>query len=212
MKNLLFVLIPFLFLFACQSNEENNEPNNQTVITTDKETKVEYETLSHFFQADQTTAQFKGEGNEYASYTLKTQHPYENYVITYEDNGGTIVQRIYRITEDNIGLLAETAEAYETVKPSLEELESMQVIDIYLAAPLEVGTHFNEWEIISTSETVETESQTFENVIVVEKTEAQGNITRKFFVKDFGEIKREFIMVSEDEEDITVTSTFQKLL
>ena len=48
-------------------------------------------------------------------------------------------------------------EAYDPVIPSFKELESMQVIDIYLAAPLEVGTRFNDWEIISTLETVETE-------------------------------------------------------
>lgn len=212
MKRLLFLIIPFLFLIACQANEEEIiEPNNDTTTSTENETTNQYKTLAEFFQGDQTIANFKGEGNEYASYTLQTQHPYENYVVTYEDNGGTIVQRIYRITKDNIGLLSEMGEAYDSVIPSFEELESMQVIDIYLAAPLEVGTRFNDWEIISTQETVETDFQTFENVIVIEKKEEQGNTTRKFLVKDFGEIKREFIMVS-DEAEVIVTSTFEKLL
>ena len=78
------------------------------------------------------------------------------------------------------------------------------------SAPLEVGTEFNGWEVTSTTDTLETDLQTFENVMVIEKTEAQGNITRKYFVKDFGEIKREFI-INDTETEMIVSSTIEKL-
>ncbi|WP_342601017.1 hypothetical protein MHB48_08395 [Psychrobacillus sp. FSL H8-0483] len=215
MKKLLLLLIPILFLCACGTNKTITESTDKVPVKEEpvKETLPveEVVNLAQFFLPDQSTAQFKGEGNEYASYSLKTQYINDNYVATYEDNGGTIVQRIYKISEDNISLLAENGEAYEAEIPSIEELESMPVIDIYLATPLEVGTKFNGWEITSTSDTLQTDLQTFENVIVIEKAEEQGNVTRKYFAKDFGEIKREFIM-NANEEELIVSSTIEKLL
>jgi len=215
MKKLLLLLIPILFLCACGTNKTVTENTDKVPVKEEpvKETLpvVEAVNLAQFFLPDQSTAQFKGEGNEYASYSLNTQYINDNYVATYEDNGGTVVQRVYKITDDNISLLAENGEAYEAEIPSIEELESMPVIDIYLATPLEVGTEFNGWEITSTTDTLQTDLQTFENVIVIEKTEEQGNVTRKYFAKDFGEIKREFIM-NANEEELIVSSTIEKLL
>lgn len=214
MKKLLLLLIPILFLCACGTNKSVTE-NTDKVSVKEAPVKeslpvVEKVNLATFFLPDNSTAQFKGEGNEYAFYSLKTRYINDNYVVTYEDNGGTIVQRVYKISEDSISVLAENGEAYEEKIPSMEELESMPVIDIYLATPLEVGTEFNGWEITSTTDTLQTDLQTFENVMVIEKTEEQGNVTRKYFAKDFGEIKRELIM-NTNEEELIVSSTFEKL-
>lgn len=201
--SLFFVLL----LTACQA-EEVQEPTDESAQQTpfQKEALL----LSDFFLPNNTTATFRGEGNEYASYTLRTIHPYDNYVITYEDNGGTIVHRIYRLTEENIGLLAENGEAYTEGIPTLKSLEAMDIIDIYMATPIEVGTEFNEWKIVSIDETVETKVQRYEGVIAIERTEAPGNVTRKYFAKGVGEIKSEFIMPAED-EDITVTSVIDNI-
>lgn len=196
-----------LLLTACQTEEVK-----KTTDTSMHQTPFQKEALllSDFFLPDNSTATFRGEGNEYASYTLRTIHPYDNYVITYEDNGGTIVQRIYRLTKENIGLLAENGEAYTEEIPTLESLEAMNILDLYMATPIELGTEFNEWKIVSVDETVETRLQHYEGVIVIERTEAPGNITRKYFAIGIGEIKREFIMPAED-EDITVTSVIDQI-
>ncbi|GGA27213.1 hypothetical protein [Psychrobacillus lasiicapitis] len=207
----LFFLIPTLFLIACGA--EKPEDTETTSKTPSEEAVPPSESslsLSHFFMPDNSVAHFKGEGNEYASYTLTTLYPFENFVTTYEDNGGTVMQRIYHITDDKISLIAENGEAYEPTTHSLAELQAKQEIEVYLASPLEVGATFNGWKITSVSETLETDSQTFDHVIVIEKTNEDSSITRKYFAKNFGEIKREFIMQEGDEQFI-VSSVFESM-
>ncbi|MFJ7972470.1 hypothetical protein [Psychrobacillus sp. NPDC096389] len=212
MKKYLLVLIPALFLIACGAEEQSgSEPSTSPPTentTTTAETKV---SLSDYFMPNGSIAKFKGEGNEYATYTLTTKHLYDNYVLTYEDNGGTVVERIYYIQADKVSLIAQNGEAYDAKEPSLAELESMQEIEVYLATPLEEGREFNGWKIISTNESLKTDVQPFDDVILIEKTDEQGAITRKYFAKDFGEIKREFIM-QEGDEAFTVTSTLENVL
>jgi hypothetical protein len=221
MRKLAILVLPILFLFACGADPSNDndpveptagETPTSTVEKPEPEPVVPTETnLNQFFLTDGSSAQFLGDGNEYASYSLKTQWMNENYVATYEDNGGTVMQRIYRISTDKISLLAENGEAYDAQMPSVEELEAKPEIGIYLSTPLEVGTEFNDWIITSTSETVETSLQMFTDVIVIEKKEEQGNLNRKYFAKEFGEIKREFIM-HEGEQEIIISSTIEKVM
>ena len=219
MKKLVVLVFPFFFLFGCGAdpsidNDTVKEPIEEETptSTTEKPEPIPTQTnLNQFFLTDGSSAQFLGDGNEYASYSLKTQWMNENYVATYEDNGGTVMQRIYRISTDKISLLAENGEAYEAQMPSIEELDAMPEIGVYLSTPLEVGTEFNEWIITSTSETVETPLQIFTDVIVMEKKEEQGNVNRKYFAKEFGEIKREFIMY-EGEQETIISSTIEKVM
>ncbi|TQR20669.1 hypothetical protein [Psychrobacillus vulpis] len=215
MQKLMLLLIPILFLFACEQNQTNSTkpetaPEDEQTPIAVKEQSTPDITRSTFFMGDKSSAQFKGEGNEYASYTLKTDYLYDHYVSTYEDNGGTVMQRIYRISNDKITIVLEVAEAYETNNPTLEELDAMPDLKIYLAGPFDVGTKFDGWKIISTSDTLATATQNFQDVIVIEKIEKESKI-RKYFAKDFGEIKREFIMNTNGEENI-ISSTFEKIM
>ncbi|MFJ8064975.1 hypothetical protein ACIQYS_10110 [Psychrobacillus sp. NPDC096426] len=199
----LFILILSFFLVACGAEKPVEtgttiKSPSEEVITPSKPSI----SLSHFFMPDNSVAHFKGEGNEYATYSLTTLYPFENYVITFENNGGTVVQRIYNIQDNKISLIAENEEAYEPRPHSLAELQAMQEIEVYLATPFEVGTEFNDWKITSTTEILETDLQTFDHVIVIEKTNEDDSIMRKYFTKNFGEIKREFIMQEGDEQFI----------
>ncbi|WP_391122177.1 hypothetical protein [Psychrobacillus sp. L3] len=212
MKKLILLLIPLLIVSACANRNENVKP----ITTPEKEMKLEVKNttdtdLSRFFMKNNSIAQFKGEGNEYASFSLKTLHLFNNFIATTEDNGGTIVERIYRVYDDHISKISENYEADKTKQPTLQELEAMPELEIYLASPLTNGTEFNGWKIKSTSDVVQTEFQTFKNVIVIEKKEEQNTIVRKYFAKSFGEVKREFIMNTNGEETI-VTSSFEKIL
>lgn len=211
MKKYLLMIIPTLFLIACNAEEQSvSEPSTSPPTdntTSPAETKM---SLSDYFMPNDSIAQFTGEGNEFATYTLTTKHLYDNYVATYEDNGGTVVERIYHIQPDKLSLIAENGEAYNPKVPTLTELEGMQELEVYLTAPLKVSTEFNGWKVISTNETLKTDFQTFEDVIMIEKTDEQGAISRKYFAKNFGEIKREFTMHEKDEA-FTVTSTLEKV-
>lgn len=207
----LFFLVPILFLVACVTDNPvdtettTNSPSEEVVTPSNPSIK-----LSHFFMPDNTIAQFKGEGNEYASYSLTTLFPYENYVTTYEDNGGTVVQRIYNIQDNKISLIVEIGEAYNPTIPSITELQAMQEIEVYLATPLEVGATFNDWKITSTTDTLETALQTFYQVIVMEKKNEDGSTMRKYFKENFGEIKREFI-IQEGDEQFIVSSVIESV-
>lgn len=216
MKKLLVLLIPILFLFACKEEQTGQTTSIQTETPiTQPEVDVEEKTeeisdLKQYFLEDNSTAKFKGEGNEYAAFTLKTQHLFDNYIATYEDNGGTVMRRYYKISPTQITLINEQGEAYEEANPSLQELEQMEDISVYLKFPLEVGTEFDGWQITSTRATVESDLQTFENVIVMEKIDDQGNLMKKYFAEGIGEIQREFSSNTE-EEPFIVTSVIEHI-
>ena len=94
--------------------------------------------------------------------------------------------------------------------PSKEEISKLTVKEIYLQQPFEVGTKFNDWTIVETDATVDTPYQKFENVIVIEMKEKDFT-NRKYFAENYGEIKRESVMKTEDEEDFIVTSTLESV-
>lgn len=206
MRNLMVFLIPIIFLFACTS-EQTKDPVSQP----DVEERTEDERdLMQYFLKDNSIATFKGEGNEYSAFTLKTHHLFENYIATYEDNGGTIMRRYYKVSPSEITLIDEQSEAYEEANPTLQELKSLETIAVYLKIPIEVGTEFDGWQITSTRATVESDLQTFENVIVMEKIDDQGNLMKKYFAEGFGEIQREFSSNTE-EEPFIVTSIIEHI-
>ncbi|QBP41155.1 hypothetical protein [Paenisporosarcina antarctica] len=189
------------------------EDTNKVVEDTEKkveEPEKEMVDLSNFFMEDGAVANYLGDGNEYASYRARTQWHNENSVSVYEDNGGTTVLRTYRITEESIDLIKEEGEFYDKFNPSDEELRTLPKLSTLLQLPLEEGKSFDDWMIISINQTIATPYQTFEKGILLEKTDESGAIQRKYFVSNFGEIKREFIM-SDDEIEFSVTSTLESV-
>lgn len=187
------------------------EPNDKdTTVDEPNEQEPDKKSLSDFFMSDGTIAKYAGEGNEYASYRSRTQWHNDNTVSIFEENGGTTMLRTYRIKDDVIVLIKEQGEFYDEFNPSDEELDSLSPLSTYLQLPLEKGTTFNNWKIISVNEEVETPYQTFTDVIVVEKNEDIGSINRKYLAENYGEIKREFISIEGDQEYI-VTSTLESV-
>lgn len=208
MKRLMLMLIPIIFLISC-TNQESSEPNESSKTHPDMEIE-EKTNLMNYFLEDNSTAKFKGIGNEYATFTIKTHYLYDNYVASYEDNGGTVMRRYYKISPTQITLIHEQGEAYEEANPSLEELKAMEDISVYLELPLEVGTEFDGWKITSSTTKLETDLQNFENVITMEKTDEQGNLMRKYFAEDYGEIQRDYISNS-SEDPFTVSSIIEDI-
>lgn len=180
------------------TNEGNPQKNEETAVP-----------LRDFFLKDGTKAHYKGEGNEFAGFTLEVAQPYENYFIVYENNGGVFLRRIFNVTDNQIYTLEESTVNYKEEFPSLEELEAMKPVGIYLQKPFEKGATFDLWTIVKTDETVETPYRTFDNAIVIEKKD-ENSINRKYFVQGFGEVKREAIQTAE-ENTFTVTSELESV-
>jgi len=230
---LTFGALLLLVLAGCSNNKPTNDPvipdestgipiEDQTDNTpgengtvedkqeaTDELTESEIP-MRDFFLAYGSKAHYKGDGNEFAELNIEVIQPYENYVIVYEDNGGASLQKIYKIGTNNIEILAEDMIEFDPIVPSLEQLEEMKPIGVYLQQPFTVGTKFQEWTIVEINATVETPYKTFDNVIVIEMAK-DDYINRKYFVQGSGEVKREAIMKIEGEEDFIVTSTLESI-
>ncbi|MBS4210215.1 hypothetical protein KHA95_19330 [Bacillus sp. FJAT-50079] len=224
---LLVGILSILLFTACQGNVEpapQDETNGQNEEVKEGEQEQEpvkqpeeenkenppQVALSDFFMKDGTVANFKGEGNEFAQYTAKTKWLNDRYVSIYEDNGGTVMLRTYRIDDDKIVVVLEEGESYDEYTPTDSELEQLKPLYTYLKLPLEKDETFDGWKVIDNAATIDTPLQPFHDVIVLEKRSDDGSINRKYFAKDFGEIKREFKM-SEGDEEMTVTSTIEKV-
>jgi hypothetical protein len=204
-----------LLLSACGEvtvNETRNAVDKPPIVKEPKKADQELETseLLSFFMENGTVANYLGEGNEYASYQSRTQWHNDNTISLYEDNGGSTFLRTYRITKDSIDLIKEQGEFYEEFNPTDDELNALPALSTFLQLPLEEGAKFEDWVIVGVKKRVETPYQTFENVIVLEQTSENGAINRKYIVKDYGEIKREFIM-KDDETEYFVTSALESV-
>lgn len=218
-QNLLMIMsICSLFVVGCSpattdlNNSGNSGESAQPNEKTDKEiTDAAKESeLVDYFLPDTSKAMFIGEGNEYADLDIDYAHPFKNYVIVHENNGGTLIRYIYKIESDQILRLDQRVIELKEDFPSLDELQAMEPNGIYLEKPFEVGTIFDEWKIVETDITLETPYQTFDHVFVIEST-SDDAVNRKYFAKGFGEVKRESVMTMTNGEEYKVTSTLSSV-
>ena len=215
--NLFLCLVVAAFVFSgCAKNSstalDNSGSDSKGIITKDTESNgIVTPTdiaMTNFFLPDGSKAHYLGEGNEFAELDIEVAHPFENYVIIYENNGGALVRYIYRIDQDEIYILDNQIVESKTDFPSQKELDAMTPTGMYLKKPFTKGTTFGDWTIVDTDVTVETPYQTFDHVFVIEKQETDI-INRKYFAEGFGEVKRESIMTTDDGGEYIVTSTLK---
>lgn len=215
MKVRIISLFAIALLVGCTDQSSTTpQPNDPPSTETEPEIEEPQEMgpdLHTYFMPNQSIARFEGMGNEYATYTLETQYLYDDYIGTLEDNGGTVVQRIYRVEENRIVKIFEEAEAYEADFPPFNELESMPELETYLSLPLEEGTTFGGWTIEQVDGTLETPFQTFTDVIMLSQEGEDQSVIEKYFVEGFGEVKRVFRMPGGEGEEFEVTSTLQSV-
>lgn len=217
MKVRIISLFAVALLVGC-TDQSSTTPQPNDPPSTETETEPEIEEpqemgpdLHTYFMPNQSIARFEGMGNEYATYTLETQYLYDDYIGTLEDNGGTVVQRIYRVEENRIVKIFEEVEAYEADFPPFNELESMPELETYLSLPLEEGTAFGGWTIEQVDGTLETPFQTFTDVIMLSQEGENQSVIEKYFVEGFGEVKRVFRMPGGEGEEFEVISTLQSV-
>ncbi|MBU9673669.1 hypothetical protein KQ939_05260 [Planococcus sp. CP5-4] len=164
-----------------------------------------------YFLEDGSIARFEGFGNEFAEFTLKTDYMEANHVVTYEDNGGTVVLKVFRLHDDRIELVKQEGEFYDDFTASFEELEALEVISTYLEFPIEEGQEIGDATVVETGASLETPYQNFDDVFVLESMTEDGSINRNYFVEGYGEVKREFRANADDLEELAITSTLASI-
>ena len=220
LKFTVLLLTAILIMTGCANDRNTNENPaggegnknlNDKNMSTEKVNVEPIISMRDYFPPDGSRGHFSGEGNKFATYDIEVMQPHKDYFVLFEDNGGTITRRIYKVQEDRIDILdTNVVGIIEKNFPSLHELDSMESSGIYLQQPFSIGTMFDEWTIMETGLTVETPYQTFDNVFVIESKE-KGAVNRKYFASGFGEIKRESAMKTGDGEIVTITSRLDAL-
>lgn len=223
MRQLMAILL-LLSLAACNA-EPDPDPVIPDAVTPQPETEVPEQVegqetgeekteapleSSLYFMDDGTTAYFKGEGNEYAQLSKRTVHLEGDHIAVYEDNGGTVMLNVYRIQGEAVDLVKEEPEFYEEYEPTLEELQALEPIARAFEVPIEVGDRVDGMLVKELGVQVETPYQSFDDAILLENKTEEGTLSRSYWVKGFGEVKREFIM-EDGESEFVVTSSLEKI-
>lgn len=199
---------------ASDAEESIDEENTEDPAVEDPEPTEDPQTtpasLLDYFLPDISSAYYEGVGNEFAEMVSTTSRVGQDYVIIHEDNGGSYIQKVYKLDGDKIQLVKNEPVEMNGTLPTLSELDAMVPIRTYLQEPIEVGTTFNSWTIIETDASLHTPFQQFEDVVVME--EIDGEFTNRIYLAEgFGEVKRESIMEISGEPDFVVTSTLENV-
>ncbi|MBB4823305.1 hypothetical protein HNO89_000525 [Sporosarcina luteola] len=211
MKKLTFFFLLPLLLMACTNEKLSNSAEvPSTSEERDDTVSSKNPNLHDFFMQDGSIAHFQGDGNEYATYTSRTKWLDERHVNVYEDNGGVEMLRTYRLGDNKIELLQEEPSDTEGISTTLQAIQNLKPLRTYLEFPLEKGATFDEWAVIATDADLETPLQSFQDVIIIERTFDDGAISRVYFAVGFGEIKREYV-ANEGGHEFKVTSVIQQI-
>lgn len=137
--------------------------------------------------------QYEGEGNEYASYTLRVEYQENNRYQLTEDNGGSVIADIYEVTDDSIVHVYRMGESYEQ-KNLLKEEDNLE--DILIKKPLQIGNKWvseeNSYEIIDTKATITVPYGTFDDCLVVKRTYKDGSESYMSYKEEVGLVQSEF--------------------
>lgn len=159
--------------------------------------------------------QFSGHGNEFASFTRTVKFRKDNLIQIHEDNGGTIVAKIYQVCKNKVLLLKEVPEFYNNKNLLHKSSNNYNKQEIILKKPLEVGTTWQNKQqrrkIVKVNQTVKVPAGQFDNVIKIKiVTNKQGNQFKRYeyYAKGLGLIKQESI--NQNYEIVAKLSSYEK--
>ncbi|MGI6004916.1 MAG: hypothetical protein ACOX88_05830 [Christensenellales bacterium] len=160
----------------------------------------------NFFPLSQdSTWQYQGEGNEYATFSRKVVFAAADRAQVEEDNGGTVTAAVWKATDDEVVRTYFEGEAYDGAN-RLSALPNDTLI--ILKAPLTTGTKWDTpqgtREIVSTDAVVDTPAGKFEDCIKVLNMSENATVY-EYFKEGVGMVKREF-----SSEGTTITSTLEQ--
>lgn len=177
----------FIFLTLVSCNLDNT--NDKTSVAT---------LLSYFPLNKSLYYNYRGEGNEYASFTRKIMHVDPPYLQIHDNNGGTIMASVYKVTENQVSRILRQGEYYGNESLINDAQRKVDSEEIIVKTPIQKGisweTNNNRREIVSTKETVIVPAGTFYDVIKIKIESIDNNYTGyEYFAPNVGLIKQEHI-------------------
>lgn len=152
---------------------------------------------------------YQGSGNEYAAFTREVVFASSNRVQMKENNGGTMTDTVYEITDTQVKEIYFKPESYEK-ENYLEQTANRN--KILLKLPLERGQTWedaeNEWEVVSENISVDTPAGKFDNCIKIKISPQPSQSTAttyEYYKQGIGMVKREFISGNQ-----TISSTLEE--
>ena len=191
---ILAVLVLAFFITGCNDEAPNNLSKEPKAESTQK---VSADLRSYFPLIEGMNYSYTGKGIEYASFTRRVQYIDRPYLQLAEDNGGTVMGEVYRVTEDKLELIHKGEEFYQDDNLISQVDKDSPPIKIILEAPLKVGkswtTDGEKREIVAIDETVTLPAGRFYNVIKIKSTrESTDSTTYEYYAENIGLILREF--------------------
>ncbi len=185
---------------------KNNMEGNTKVSEKNDLEEIETINLKDIFPLKEGNIwKYRGEGNEYASFSREVLYIQGDKIQMVEDNGGTISAIIFEITDKTIKRIYSKSEVYD--RKNLIDQEANDDL-IILKAPIRIGEKWETYEgtreIIDINTTVDTTIGKFENCIKI-KIDAENSTMYEYYKVGIGLIKREFIS-----EGMEVTSTLEE--
>src|SRR5699024_9460392 len=155
--------IILVILAGCSNKNEEKSIDERDDEAVDEQIEEDAKTndpddlsLSDFFLSDGKKASFKGDGDEFATFSLTFHHLDDQHIAIDEDSGGSRVRRICKVEEArSVIISAQTIERDDRL-PSIESLASLTTQYIFLEKPIKGGHSFGGWTIAELNSTVET--------------------------------------------------------
>jgi len=169
-----------LLLVSCKDGNAVKEPNNIPDALSIKD---------YYPLAENTKYTYKGEGNEFASYTVYIDYLNKKRVQTRTNNGGTEVVRVLELNEGQLNELFSRAETYFREDFTNDEYTTSKVL---LKEPLKEGNSWSSEEnststITSINKEIVTPEGNIESIEVTTEN-PQGTIF-EYYAKNKGLIK-----------------------
>lgn len=141
---------------------------------------------------------YAGEGIEFAPFKRKLMFVQDNYLQLTDDNGGTVVVKVYKVDENEVVELFSKGEFYDDDNLISDVREDGDKGEILLMAPLEEGNNWKsnnqEREIVAVDQKVKVPAGIFYDVVKVKISYKDSNNTGyDYYAPNIGLIKNEYL-------------------
>lgn len=188
-----------------KTEDENNVPQQKP------EESEESVRIQDYYPPELKVKYFKGEGNEFATEVETLFQREGEYLSSFVNNGGTQILKVYQLSEDGIYVVYEQPEYYEENPPNLETIKNNFQQQEILTAPIEEGHEMEGWKIVAVDETISLPIGNLDEILILEKVYEDGSISKNYWAKELGVVKKEYYYKDGEKIELAVTSELERV-